>query len=44
MGVGMVLCVRPEHVEAVTAHLRELGEEAFALGEIVAGEQAVVLE
>ena len=43
MGVGMVLFVRPEHREPVIAQLRELGEVAFPLGEVVAGEQNVEL-
>jgi len=43
MGVGMVLFVRPQQVAAVKESLRELGEEAFALGEVVAGQQDVVL-
>jgi phosphoribosylformylglycinamidine cyclo-ligase len=43
MGVGMVLFVRPEHSEAVVAHLHELGEVAFPLGKVVAGEQTVEL-
>jgi phosphoribosylaminoimidazole (AIR) synthetase len=43
MGVGMVLFVRPEHREAVVAQLRELGEAAFPLGEVIAGEQKVEL-
>ncbi|MBL8748297.1 MAG: phosphoribosylformylglycinamidine cyclo-ligase [Planctomycetes bacterium] len=43
MGVGMVLFVRPQHVAVVTQSLRELGEEAFALGEVTTGDQSVVL-
>ncbi len=43
MGVGMVLVVAPDRVDAVQAQLRERGEEAFWLGEIVAGESKVEL-
>jgi phosphoribosylformylglycinamidine cyclo-ligase len=43
MGVGMVLFVRPDDVEAVLASLRATGEEPFALGEVIAGEQVVEL-
>jgi phosphoribosylformylglycinamidine cyclo-ligase len=43
MGVGMVLFVRPGDVAAATACLRECGEEPFALGEVTAGDQTVVL-
>ena len=44
MGVGMVLFVRPEHRDAVVTQLRELGEAAFPLGEVIAGEQQVELD
>jgi phosphoribosylformylglycinamidine cyclo-ligase len=43
MGVGMVLMVRPEQREPALTLLRELGETAFPLGEVVAGEQTVEL-
>jgi len=43
MGVGMVLIVRPSDLPAVTACLRDLGEEPFALGEVTAGDQTVTM-
>ncbi len=43
MGVGMVLIMRPEQREATLTQLRELGEVAFPLGEVVAGNQTVEL-
>ncbi|RBP51552.1 phosphoribosylformylglycinamidine cyclo-ligase [Arenicella xantha] len=36
-GVGMVVVVAAEHADAALEHLAEAGEEAFLLGEIVAG-------
>ena len=38
-GVGMVLAVLPEHVNAVNAAIVEAGETVFRLGEIVAGQR-----
>jgi phosphoribosylformylglycinamidine cyclo-ligase len=39
-GVGMVLCVPAEQADAALARLRELGETAWRLGRIEAGEGA----
>ena len=44
MGVGMVLVVAPEAVEQVLTHLAAQDCRAYRLGEIVAGEQEVVLQ
>lgn len=35
-GVGMIICVAPEHEQLALASLNELGETAFSIGEIVA--------
>lgn len=43
MGVGMVLCVRPEHVDALCEVARQHGEEPFVLGDVVAGKRDVTL-
>ena len=43
MGVGMAMIVSPETVEAAIAALAAEGCEAYVIGEIVAGEEAVVL-
>ncbi|MGI9275960.1 MAG: phosphoribosylformylglycinamidine cyclo-ligase [Endozoicomonas sp.] len=37
-GVGMVVCVAEEHAEQAVARLTELGEEAFVIGRMEAGE------
>jgi phosphoribosylformylglycinamidine cyclo-ligase len=37
-GVGMVVCVAAENAAATLNLLTELGETAFVMGEIVAGE------
>jgi len=37
LGVGLTLVCRPHDVAAVLAHLQKLGEEAYVIGEIVAG-------
>ncbi len=44
MGVGMVLMLRPEAVDATEQRLRALGEEPFRLGEIVRGDRTVQLQ
>ncbi|MGJ4849648.1 phosphoribosylformylglycinamidine cyclo-ligase [Bacillota bacterium Meth-B3] len=43
MGVGMVLTVAAEDAGRALAILRDLGEAAFALGEVAAGEEGVLL-
>ncbi len=42
MGIGMVLVVDPHQTDTIEAHLRECGEAHFRIGEVVAGEPAVV--
>lgn len=41
MGIGMVLIVNPEEVDAVRTHLEGAGEAVFALGELEAGKGQV---
>ena len=43
MGVGMSVVVAPEDADAALAILRAQGEDAYVLGEIVAGEEKVTL-
>ncbi len=43
MGIGLVLIVRPERVAAVETTLSAVARNVIRLGEIVAGEKAVVL-
>ena len=38
-GLGMVLAVTPDNVDAVTAALTEAGEQVFRVGEIVSGQR-----
>jgi phosphoribosylformylglycinamidine cyclo-ligase len=35
MGIGMILAVSPENVDTAVKSLKELGEEAFVIGEAV---------
>lgn len=42
MGIGMVLVTKAEDVDGITAALRQLGEEAYVIGRIGAGERTVV--
>ena len=44
MGIGMVVCVAPENVEAAMASLTATGEEVVLLGKTVAGEKGVILK
>jgi phosphoribosylformylglycinamidine cyclo-ligase len=37
MGIGMVVCVAPENVDATMAALKETGEEVAVIGKTVAG-------
>ena len=43
MGVGMSLIASPETAEAALAALREAGEEAYVIGEIIKSEEKVIL-
>ena len=42
MGIGMMVCVAPENVEAAMASLRETGEEVCVLGKIVKGNGVIL--
>ncbi len=44
MGIGMVLCVRPETVEGVSAFLAARGEAVYVIGEVAAGTREVRIE
>lgn len=44
MGVGMTVVVDPTEVDAAIASLKASGEEAYVLGELVAGDDGVVIE
>ncbi|MBR7113057.1 MAG: phosphoribosylformylglycinamidine cyclo-ligase [Firmicutes bacterium] len=43
MGVGMIAVVRADKAEAALAVLKEQGEDAYIIGEVVAGEEGVVI-
>lgn len=43
MGIGMMLFVNEEEAEKVVSAIREAGEEAFVIGEVVNGEKEVLL-
>jgi phosphoribosylformylglycinamidine cyclo-ligase len=38
IGIGMVLIVRPEDVDAIVERMREMGEIPFCIGEVVQGD------
>ena len=42
MGIGMVVCVAPENVDATMASLKETGEEVVLLGKTVAGKGVIL--
>ncbi|MBR2442351.1 MAG: phosphoribosylformylglycinamidine cyclo-ligase, partial [Clostridia bacterium] len=44
MGIGMVVCVAPENVEAAMSALKATGEEVVLLGKTVAGQKGVILK
>ena len=44
MGIGMVVCVSPENVEATLASLTESGEEVCVVGKVVEGDRKVILK
>ena len=44
MGIGMVVCVAPENVEAAMQLLQATGEEVVILGQAVAGDRKVILK
>ena len=41
MGVGMVVVVAPDDVDAALSSLNASGESAYLIGEVVAGEKGV---
>jgi phosphoribosylformylglycinamidine cyclo-ligase len=43
-GIGMVLVVAPDDVDAALALLAEAGESAMRMGQLEAGGQGVVME
>ena len=43
MGVGMCLAVAGQDAQKALDTLKEAGEDAYALGEIVSGDEGVVL-
>ena len=43
MGVGMAIVVAAEDAERALAILREAGEEAYVIGEVVAGDEGVII-
>lgn len=42
LGVGMILCVRPDAVDGVLGHLRASGEKPFSVGALRKGPRGVV--
>ncbi|HUP88630.1 MAG TPA: phosphoribosylformylglycinamidine cyclo-ligase [Longimicrobiales bacterium] len=42
-GIGMVAIVAKDEAEAIARQLREAGEEVFTIGEVVAGDEPVVM-
>jgi len=44
MGVGIAMVVKPSAINRIQEHLRSHGSDAYIIGEIVAGDQRVVLE
>lgn len=44
MGLGMILIVSPDDVEAVQAHLAEAGEANYVIGKVVKGNHEAILK
>ena len=44
MGIGMVVCVSPENVDATIASLTASGEEVCVVGKVVEGDRKVILK
>ena len=42
MGIGMVFIVRKEAADRIVGHLKSIGEPAYVIGEVTAGEQTCV--
>lgn len=43
MGIGLVMAVEKSDADAVVSHLKEMGEQAWVIGEVAEGDQGVVL-
>ncbi|MBR6729054.1 MAG: phosphoribosylformylglycinamidine cyclo-ligase [Clostridia bacterium] len=43
MGIGLVMAVDKEKADAVVSHLKSMGEQAYVIGEVVAGDAGVEL-
>ena len=43
MGVGMAIVVAAEDAEKALSILREAGEDAYVIGEVVAGDEGVII-
>ena len=44
MGIGMVVCVAPENVDAAIESLKATGEDVCVLGKVIAGDKKVILK
>ncbi len=44
MGIGMVFIVRNTAADRLVSHLASLGETAYVIGEVTAGDQTCVYE
>ena len=44
MGIGMIVCVSPENVDATLASLKESGEDVCVVGKVVEGDRKVILK
>lgn len=44
MGVGMTVCVDPAHVDKALAVLKENGEDAYVIGELIESDAGVIIE
>lgn len=44
MGIGFVLCVKPEDADGVIAKLAELGEKSYKIGHVEAGGKGICLK
>ena len=42
MGIGMVVCVAPENVDAAMASLKETGEEVAVIGKTIQGKGVIL--
>ena len=44
MGIGMMVCVSPENVDAAMESLKATGEDVVVIGKIVEGSKNVILK